>query len=433
MIRYFGFILLSILACTEVYASEQDECVSCHREETPAAVTQWQQSAHFDVDVSCSACHGNDHERILAGKEPVDAAVCGQCHEEEFQQHSGSRHGLGLHSGWGCTRNLKNRDPKECSFCHEEGSTLPVSKVQCARFLKQSSEMGALGCNRCHQVENNCASCHSNHLTSSKISQDPKVCAKCHMGPDHPQWEMWETSMHGTLYYSAGPEIGPSCQRCHMPGNTHNVSLGLTAPPSMKPYPAEELGARRDAMLVICSQCHAPDFARRDLAAADEISKQSFALVKQAVEVVQDINDRNLLDPKPSERPAHPLSGHQLVTDGQMLYEDYSHIERLLFKMKKYSLAKTVKGAYHQNPAYTHWYGNAELKMDLVDINAEASRLLKSSQVVPAGPLQAENQVDDELKLLKRRFDRGVLSESEYLKAKKEVVQEFLKVPENKP
>jgi len=253
------------------------------------------------------------------------------------------------------------------------------------------------------------------------------------MGPDHPQWEMWETSMHGTLYYSAGPEVGPSCQRCHMPGNTHDVSLGLTAPPSMKPYPEDQLGARRDAMLAICSQCHAADFARRDLAAADEISRQSFAIVKQAVEVVQDINDRNLLDPKPSERPAHPLRGHQLVTDGQMLYEDTSHIERLLFKMKKYSLAKTVKGAYHQNPAYTHWYGNAELKMDLVDINAEASRLLKSSQVVSADSLQEKNQTDDALKLLKRRYDRGALSESDYQNARKEIMESFVSEPGKQP
>jgi len=247
------------------------------------------------------------------------------------------------------------------------------------------------------------------------------------MGPDHPQWEMWETSMHGTLYYSAGPEVGPSCQLCHMPGNTHDVSIGLTAPPGMKPYPEEELPARRQEMVDICSQCHAPGFARRELASADIIRSQSLAIVQEAIEVVEDINDRDLLDPRPAERPAHPQRGHILVTDGQMLYEDYSHIERLLFKMKKFSLAKTVKGAYHQNPAYTHWYGNAELKMDLVDIRAEASRLRKAAEIPVAGTVENRgHSVDADLKLLKRRFDRGAISETEYEQAKNKLMQDYL-------
>ena len=216
MKQYLLLFIFSALLSSVVLAAEKDDCVTCHRIETPGAVQQWQLSAHNAAGIGCEDCHGKDHERIVAGLERVDAALCGTCHKEEFSQHAASRHSLGLHAGWGCTRNLKNRDPNECRFCHEEGSTLPVSKVQCARFLKQSSEMGALGCNRCHQVENNCASCHSNHLTSPGIAQDPKICAKCHMGPDHPQWEMWETSMHGTLYYSAGPDVGPSCQLCHI-------------------------------------------------------------------------------------------------------------------------------------------------------------------------------------------------------------------------
>ena len=427
--RYLFAFLLSFALVTSASAADSSDCLSCHREKTQAAVTQWEQSAHFNAEVSCADCHGSDHKRILAKEDIVDATVCGGCHQDEYRQHIGSRHGMGLHAGWGCTRNLTARNQAECRFCHAEGSTIPVSKVQCARFLKQSSEMGTLGCNRCHQVENNCASCHSNHLTSSKISRDPKICAKCHMGPDHPQWEVWETSMHGTLYYSAGPEVGPTCQLCHMPSGSHDVSQGLTTPPSMKPYPEAELPARREAMLAICGECHAKEFARRDLAAADKVLGQSWAIVQQAGEIILDLNDRNLLDPMPDERPEHPLRGQQVVIDGQMLYEDISHIERLFFKMQKYDLAKTINGAYHQNPDYTHWYGNAELKMDLVDIKSEASRL---NQVVKQGPI-GENAIDDEktkadaeLKLLKKRFERGVITKEEYQKSKSQLLQKYL-------
>ena len=143
LLRLVGFLCLGLLISSTVMA---DECVECHKKETPAAVDQWQLSAHASV-VGCSACHGSDHEAILKGDAPVDANVCGRCHEVAYQEHVSSKHGLGLHSGWGCTRNLKNRDPRECRFCHEEGSTQPKTTVQCARFLTQTSEMGALGCN----------------------------------------------------------------------------------------------------------------------------------------------------------------------------------------------------------------------------------------------------------------------------------------------
>ena len=48
------------------------------------------------------------------------------------------------------------------------------------------------------------------------------------MGFDHPQWEMWSSSKHGTrtLVKELGdlPEgaVAPKCQTCHMPDGTHN-------------------------------------------------------------------------------------------------------------------------------------------------------------------------------------------------------------------
>jgi len=411
-------------------APAADDCLGCHRQKTPAAVSHWEKSAHAAAQVGCAECHGTDHDKIEAGEAAVDARACGRCHEKTLHDHVASRHGMGLHSGWGCTRNLSGRDPKECRFCHEEGSTRPLSTVQCARFLKQTSEMGAAGCNRCHQVENSCASCHTNHSTELKLVRDPGVCAKCHMGPDHPQWEMWQTSQHGTLYLAGGEEIGPSCQTCHMPQGSHDVSIGLTATPGMALYPQQELSARREAMLGICRSCHSERFAREELARGDAIREQSLKLVKEAEAIIWDLADRSLLDPMPEARPPHPLSGHKLVTDAQMLYEDTSHIERLLFKMKKYDLAKTVKGAYHQNPAYTHWYGNAELKMDLVDIRAEASRLRQAgaggqptAQARPAPALEVEQA----LERLKKKFDRGGMSAGEYAQEKARLLEEFQK------
>lgn len=407
-----------------------EECVECHQKETPAAVDQWQTSSHASA-VDCSDCHGSDHQAILKGDAPVDAKVCGRCHEDAYHEHVSSKHGRGLHSGWGCTRNLKNRDPRECRFCHEEGSSQPKTTVQCARFLTQTSEMGALGCNRCHQVENSCDSCHTNHITDLAAVRSPETCSTCHMGPDHPQWEMWQTSRHGVLFEALGEVAGPTCQSCHMSDGTHNVSYGITMSPAMVQLPPEQHAIRRQEMVGLCMQCHGKSFAERELKSADVILAQSQELIREAEAVIRDLADRDLLVPSLRNRPEHPLRGHELVLDGQMLYEDISHIERLFFKMKKYDLAKTVKGAFHQNPAYTHWYGNAELKMTLVDIKAEAARLQSCAISAVADPASEVGEgspfrsLEEKLQILKRKRDRGAIDAAEYSRSKQQLFEKL--------
>jgi hydroxylamine dehydrogenase len=408
------------MALVPLAQAEPEKCVQCHLEKTPAAVAQWQGSAHAKAGVGCEKCHGSDHDKIVGGKAQVDIKVCGTCHDKALKEHRNSRHGMGLHTGWGCTRNFQNRGD-QCRFCHEEGNQHPLFDAQCARFLKQSAEMAEIGCNYCHSVENSCDSCHSKHSTDLKIVRDPNSCAKCHMGPDHPQWEMWETSLHGTLNRSAGKKSGPDCQTCHMRNGSHNVSVGITMTSGGVPYPAQKAAPARAEMLQVCNTCHAPSFAKRELERGDTVRSQSLGLLKEAEQVIWDLNDRKLLDPMPDQRPPHPLSGKKLVTDSQMLYEDTSHIERLFFKMKKYDYARTIKGAYHQNPAYTHWYGNAELKMDLIDIKSEASRLKREKRGDAPGST-ATAPPEEELMALKKKYERGVLSEDEYGKEKAKVL-----------
>ncbi|PLX81727.1 MAG: hypothetical protein C0616_03755 [Desulfuromonas sp.] len=416
------FVLLVLPASLQ---AEEQSCIGCHETATPAAITQWQGSAHFP-SVGCSDCHGTDHERMRSGEISVTAHTCGNCHQQAFSEHASSKHSLGLHTGWGCTRNMPDRNREECKFCHDENSSLAKSKVQCARFLKQTGEMRAIGCNRCHEVENSCQSCHSNHLTDLEIVRSSRICAKCHMGPDHPQWEMWETSLHGSLNMTMGDSIGPSCQSCHMPQGSHDVSLGITVTTGGNDIPLEKATVEREKMLDVCAKCHARDFARRDLEVADKVRQQANDILKEAETRIRQIGDQNLLEPSPSERPKHPLSGNTLVLDSQMLYEDYSHLERLFFKMKKYDHAKTWKGAYHQNPAYTHWYGNAELKMDLVDIKAEATRLEKQALLMEGGG-STPGKVDDrdELERLTDDYRRGRMSEQEFQEARKKLLESF--------
>jgi hypothetical protein len=200
--------------------------------------------------------------------------------------------------------------------------------------------------------------------------------------------------------------------------------------PAMIQPPPEERSAQREEMLGICIQCHSRRFSERELSAGDMILEQSKALVKEAAGIIRDLSDRDLLVPSLRDRPVHPLRGRELVLDGQMLYEDISHVERLFFKMKKYDLAKTVKGAFHQNPAYTHWYGNAELKMTLADIKAEAARLHAGVATRDLKVQKEEDQslylsVEKELQILKRKYDRGAITAAQYREGKQELLEQL--------
>src|SRR5512138_1021733 len=116
--------LTLIFIASSVMAAPIGDCIPCHREKTPAAVRQWEQSAHAKARVGCEKCHGTDHDKMLKGEARVTMAACAPCHKKAYDTHRASRHGMGLHSGWGCTRNLPNRKSSECTFCHEEGSSM---------------------------------------------------------------------------------------------------------------------------------------------------------------------------------------------------------------------------------------------------------------------------------------------------------------------
>ncbi len=93
-----------------------------------------------------------------------------------------------------------------------------------------------------------CSACHTRHKFSVEEARKPETCSQCHLGPDHPQIEIYEESKHGIIYASEGEswnwdapkdEWGPddirapTCATCHMSGfngavkTTHDVSSRL--------------------------------------------------------------------------------------------------------------------------------------------------------------------------------------------------------------
>ena len=45
-----------------------------------------------------------------------------------------------------------------------------------------------------------CSTCHTRHLFSVAVARDPDSCGNCHLGPDHPQKEIYEESKHGIAF-----------------------------------------------------------------------------------------------------------------------------------------------------------------------------------------------------------------------------------------
>lgn len=415
--------LLLLLAAGPARAA--DPCLACHEQKTPGVVRFWKESAHAGKGVGCADCHGRDQDANHRRTRMVGAEVCGSCHAAALKTHRLSRHAVGLKTGQGCTRNLDagpDRD-RSCSFCHREGSAAPIVTTACAMFLAQTPQMQRQGCTACHRVEIACDTCHTKHGTDPAVARDPGTCGVCHMGPDHPQFEMWETSLHGVLARRPGGPSAPTCITCHLDKASHNVSRGIATglSPTSRAWKDE-----RELMVGRCSACHSRAYSGRSLADADGIALQSLQLVAEAQEIVAGLARDGLLAPPPADRPAHPLFGKSFVIGPAMLYENISSVESRFFRLRQFHAPIAFKGAFHQNPDYSHWYGNAPLKLTLSEIRSEAALLrtidalkkrvdLLSAATGTAGPDPAAR----ELRLLLDKRLKGEISEREFERQKK--------------
>ncbi len=73
-----------------------DDCVDCHRNETPNVVVDWELSRHSSEDVNCGDCHKGRHKSAddVDRLRTITADTCGKCHEERLEQFSAGKHAL---------------------------------------------------------------------------------------------------------------------------------------------------------------------------------------------------------------------------------------------------------------------------------------------------------------------------------------------------
>ncbi len=374
--------------------------MECHKKITPKIVSDWEESKHSKSGIECLVCHSDKHK---AAKDFNKAQIptpetCSQCHEKRFKEFKKGKHSF----GWSSMKAMPTSfmQPKElmdgmkgCGGCHKIGLKTKDEIKQ----LRKEGNYGVASCN----------SCHTRHVFSVKEASQPQACKTCHMGFDHPQWEMYSTSKHGVRYLLKQNKIlsenvaAPKCQTCHMKDGTHAVRtawgfLGIRLPlpkdkqwandrttilkalgafdPNGKPTERFEVFKRddflrlteedwqneRNKMLNICNQCHSRNFAKLELEKGDRIIREADKLMAEAINVVSSLYKDKIITPPRYYKFAFPdlLSFHDAPTV----------IEQKLFIMFSEHRMRTFQGTFHMNPDYAFWYGWSEMKQKLAEI-----------------------------------------------------------------
>jgi len=225
------------------------DCAGCHVAVNPGIVKQHLDSAHANPkkaedEVRCHDCHGTDHntmEDFAKAKMPT-AEVCGECHAKQMKQHQAGKHHLswfGMKSqiAWhGQPGSITEQGYRGCSGCHKIGEKGLIGIADGnAGELKHDDGEEAAG----YRYGNaQCDACHTRHTFKVSEAKDPRACSNCHMGFDHPQYEMYTSAKHGVIWGIEGHEEGaraPTCQSCHLMEGNHEVVtpwgfLGLRIP-----------------------------------------------------------------------------------------------------------------------------------------------------------------------------------------------------------
>ena len=383
-------------------------CVACHEKQTPGIVTDWRISRHSQVDVGCADCHGDGHQSTndVARVKIPTPDTCAECHEQQVTQFKNGKHAL----AWAAMKAMPTihwqpmamiDGMKGCGGCHKIGLK---SEPEIKDLKKSGGGFGLASCD----------ACHTRHTFSVKEARQPQACETCHMGFDHPQWEMYSGSKHGVrsnlkqmglIATNAG---APTCQACHMNQGHHDVDtpwgfLAVRLPlPEDKQWAAdrvtilqalgvldpegrptarldvvkaarvakltqEDWQKERDAMLSTCNECHSGNFAKEQLAQGDNMIKESDHLMAEAIRVVAGLYQDGSL-----KKPANYASA---FPDLLTFHDAPTVIEQKLFVMYLEHRMRAFQGTFHANPDYALWYGWSEMQRDLTEIKALAAEL----------------------------------------------------------
>ncbi|MFQ6007345.1 MAG: multiheme c-type cytochrome [Candidatus Zixiibacteriota bacterium] len=433
-------------------SDESASCVECHEEQMPGLVKEWRYSRHYAADVGCFECHAaqigdpdafeHNGYNIAIIVSPKD---CAKCHQMEFDEFQASHHadagkilgsldnvlGEVVEGPWAAVTG--------CKQCH--GS---IVKVNDDGSLDPStwpnSGMGRLNPDG---SKGSCAACHSRHSFDAALARQPENCGKCHLGPDHPQKEIYEESKHGIVYYanidrmalnSSSWIVGvdysaaPTCATCHMSATkelplTHDVgdriSWTLRPPVSQKVDAAaikkgkkvKTWLARRNDMKKVCFNCHTSTYV-----------DNFYVQYDRAIELY---NDKFGI---PATNIYKKLRSSGLITN-DVAFDD--EIEWTYFYLWHHEGRRARMGAAMFAPDYAQWHGFYEIaERFYMEFLPQAEEIIERAKTAGGDKARAAEEVEkiiaEVLDMDDHRWFTGNEPE-EIKKARQKALEEFKK------
>jgi hypothetical protein len=386
-------------------------------------VAQWKDSAHAKRSVDCYSCHkasekdpsAFDHygHRIAV---IVSPNYCARCHAAEVEQFEKSHHASAakfIGSLDNTLGEIVEGGPAAANGCRQcHGSE--VRYLKNGKFDANTWPNSGIGRINPDGSLGSCAACHGRHSFSSALARQPENCGKCHMGPDHPQAEIYTESKHGIQFraninkmnleskswvvgkdYSAAP----TCATCHMSATstqkvTHDVGDRISY--TLRPVVSIHLPnweKRRAAMQDVCGNCHASSWVENFYKQYDgtvELYNEKFG--KPAKAIMDKLRADKKLTPTPFDE----------------------HIEWIFYELWHHQGRRARMGTAMMGPDYTQWHGFYEVaKTFYTEFIPEAERLepgvtaevMKSDYHKWHGGLTPE-QIQEQIEFYKKRYNQ---------------------------
>ncbi len=424
-------------------------CVECHQQQSPGIVDHWEGSTHSVKGVGCVECHKAEDDDIDAFNHygftiatVVTPRDCSACHQTEAHEFAESHHAKGgnilasldnflAETVEGSREPFNPHSPTPggdftevngmasvnvgCKQCHGskvaveaiDGSLITVDELQPdengkptatewldkvkrdnnGRPVLAASSWPNTGIGRINLDGSlgSCSACHSRHDFSPRRARQPENCGKCHLGPDHPQKEIYEESKHGVAFRDLKDQMNldnadwvlgehyseaPTCATCHMSGHsknqgkvTHNAGMRIswtnrppvsllmdttekhevikeTDPEKRKELVHDTWKQKRIRMTEVCTHCHTPAYVD--------------AFYKQYDDFVVNYNEKFA---KPGQKIMDALKEHGMITSTQ--FDD--EIEWTWFYLWHHEGRRARHGASMMAPDYAHWHGMYEV------------------------------------------------------------------------
>ncbi len=376
------------LAASVPISEASQECIDCHEAVgiLPAQITEWGESAHAMAGVGCYECHRATIGEVDAFEHNghiiatiVSPRDCGGCHPKDVEEFVNSKHAEGgqilasLDNYLGEVVEGVPAGVSGCRQCH--GSIVEVEEN--GRLSAESWPNTGIGRINPDGTKGSCSACHPRHRFSAAVARRPENCGRCHLGPDHPQFEIYQESKHGIAFAEATDRMAlhaeewrlgsdytaaPTCVTCHNGATqshefTHDVGTRIAW--TLRPAISKRLDHwedRRERMVATCEHCHSPGwvgsfFTQYDTAV--ELYNRKFA--EPATGIMSDLRAAGALTDTPFDEK----------------------IEWTYFRLWHHEGRRARHGAAMMGPDYVQWHGFFEVaERFYVELVPEAEELL---------------------------------------------------------